>query len=79
MLPFLKEKSIPLTALTVPVLVLKEILRFFTSKTLSFGGINSIGSMINEGKIAGIATYPHILLFPSIVISLLMISFNLFH
>ena len=34
--------------------------------------------MINEGKIAGIATYPHILLFPSIVISLLMISFNLF-
>ena len=35
-LPLVKLKSIPLTALTVPVLVLKEIRRFFTYKILSF-------------------------------------------
>ena len=41
-------------------------------------GINSIGAMISEGQEAGLAAHPHILLFPAIVVSLLMISFNLF-
>ena len=72
------------TLVTRSVLMIPSVI--FSEASLSYlgiidfenSGINSIGSMINEGKIAGIATYPHILLFPSIVISLLMISFNLF-
>ena len=72
------------TLVTRSVLMIPGVI--FSEASLSYlgiidfenSGINSIGSMINEGKIAGLATYPHILLFPSIVISLLMISFNLF-
>ena len=40
-------------------------------------GIYSIGAMLNEGK-EKLLTAPHILLFPAVLISLLMISFNLF-
>ncbi len=40
-------------------------------------GIISLGTLLTAGQTA-IATYPHIMLFPSLVISLLMISFNMF-
>lgn len=40
-------------------------------------GIISLGSLLTSGQ-AAISTFPHILLFPAIVIALLMISFNLF-
>lgn len=72
------------TLVTRSVLMIPSII--FSEASLSYlgiidfenSGIYSIGSMINEGKVAGLNNYPHILLFPSIVISLLMISFNLF-
>lgn len=38
---------------------------------------SSIGSMLSAGR-AMISTFPHIILFPALFISLLMISFNLF-
>ncbi len=41
-------------------------------------GISSIGVLLSEGQKAGISTSPHIILFPAIVISILMICFNLF-
>jgi oligopeptide transport system permease protein len=41
-------------------------------------GISSIGAMLNEGKAAGIDKVPHVIIFPALIISLLMICFNLF-
>ena len=40
-------------------------------------GIISLGALLTSGQ-AAISTFPHILLFPAIVIALLMVSFNLF-
>ena len=40
-------------------------------------GIISLGTLLTAGQ-GAIATFPHIVLFPSIVIALLMVSFNLF-
>ncbi len=40
-------------------------------------GLISLGSLLTSGQ-AAIATFPHIMLFPAIIIALLMISFNLF-
>ena len=40
-------------------------------------GMTSLGTLLSNGK-NSLSTYPHIILFPSLVISLLMISFNLF-
>jgi len=48
------------------------IVSFKTSDTLT-----SIGTMLSNGE-AYLSTYPHIILFPTIFISLLEISFNLF-
>ena len=39
--------------------------------------MTSIGSMLSDGQ-GVLASYPHVIFFPAIVISLLMISFNLF-
>ncbi len=40
-------------------------------------GIISLGTLLTAGQ-GAISTYPHIVLFPALVIALLMISFNLF-
>lgn len=72
------------TLVTRSVLMIPGVI--FSEASLSYlgiinfenSGIYSIGSMLNEGKAAGITNYPHILLFPALIISLLMISFNLF-
>ena len=48
------------------------IINFTTS------GLCSVGSLLNEGQGAGLNEHPHMLFFPCVVISLLMICFNLF-
>jgi len=71
------------TIITSSVLVIPFVI--FTESTLSFLGIvnfdsattSSLGSMLANGR-GVLASDPHILLFPSIIVSLLMISFNLF-
>ena len=58
---------------------------FFSESNLTYLGIvnldsstrSSIGSMLANGQPL-LSTYPHIILFPAIFISLMMISFNLF-
>lgn len=63
------------TALQIPSAI-------FTESFLSFAGLGvqapmpSLGSLANEA-IKGINSYPHKLIFPSIVICLLVLSFNL--
>lgn len=72
------------TLVTSCVLMIPGVI--FSESSLSYlgiinfqtSGICSIGALLNEGQAAGIKDNPHILLFPAIVISLLMISFNLF-
>jgi len=65
-------------ALDIPSVILSEsTLSFlgiynFNSKTLT-----SLGTMLGNGQ-EYLATYPHIIFFPALAISLLMISFNLF-
>ncbi|MBP5091295.1 MAG: ABC transporter permease [Bacilli bacterium] len=72
------------TLVTSSVLMIPGVI--FSESSLSFlgiidfssSGINSIGVLLNEGQHAGLQNNPHVLLFPCLVISLLMISFNLF-
>ncbi|MCQ2815462.1 MAG: ABC transporter permease [Bacilli bacterium] len=72
------------TLVTSSVLMIPGVI--FSESSLSYlgiinfetSGICSVGALLAEGQQAGIATYPHVLLFPAIAISLLMISFNLF-
>lgn len=71
------------TLVTSSILMIPSII--FSESTLSYlgiinfdgSGIASVGALLNEGK-ANFSTYPHVLLFPALIISLLMISFNLF-
>lgn len=71
------------TLITVSVLVIPNVV--YMESTLTYLGIvnldsstmSSIGSMLSAGQPL-LASYPHIILFPSIFISLMMISFNLF-
>ncbi len=72
------------TLVTSSVLMIPGVI--FSESTLSFLGIvdfsksnlSSIGTLLSEGQNAGLSTNPHVLLFPCIIISLLMICFNLF-
>ncbi len=72
------------TLVTSSVLMVPSVI--FSETSLSYlgiinftsSGLCSIGSLLNEGQSAGLANYPHMLLFPCIIISLLMICFNLF-
>lgn len=67
------------SVLMVPGIIFSETsLAYLGIIDFSSSGICSIGAMLNEGKAANIAMNPHVLLFPAIVISLLMICFNLF-
>lgn len=71
------------TLITSSVLVIPSVI--FDESMLSYLGIiqldsnefSSIGSMLSDGQ-GFLSTYPHVILFPALVISLLMISFNLF-
>mgnify|MGYP003294551277 CR=1 FL=1 len=47
---------------------------------INFNGtsMTSIGTMLANGQAAGIDRFPHIVLFPALILGLLMIAFNLF-
>ena len=47
---------------------------------INFNGstMTSLGTMLSNGQAAGIDRVPHIVFFPALILSLLMISFNLF-
>ena len=71
------------TLITSCVLVIPSVI--FSETSLSYlgiinldtGSLTSVGTLLSQGQNA-LYTSPHIILFPSIFISLLMLSFNLF-
>ena len=71
------------TIITSSVLVIPSVI--FSESMLTYLGIvnlngttmTSIGAMLSDGQ-AVISAFPHVIFFPALVISLLMISFNLF-
>ncbi len=71
------------TIITSAVLVIPGVI--FSESSLTYLGIvnldssamTSVGTMLANGR-QFLSSYPHIILFPSLFISLLMISFNLF-
>lgn len=71
------------TLITSAVLVIPSVV--YSESNLTYLGIvnldtatmSSVGSMLSAGQ-PSLTTYPHIILFPAIYISLMMISFNLF-
>lgn len=71
------------TIITSSVLVIPNVI--FSESMLSYLGIvnldgttmTSIGAMLSDGQTV-LSAFPHVILFPALVISLLMISFNLF-
>ena len=72
------------TLITSSVLVIPGVI--FSETSLAYLGIvnfngatmTSLGTMLNNGQAAGINKFPHIIFFPALILSLLMISFNLF-
>ena len=71
------------TLITSSVLVIPSVIFSETSLTylgiidLNTGDMTSIGTLLAKGQ-NFLFTYPHMILFPAIFISLLMLSFNLF-
>lgn len=65
-------------ALVIPTMIYSEAnLSYLGIVNLETGNITSVGTLIAAGKDA-LTTSPHIALFPSIFLALLMLSFNLF-
>lgn len=71
------------TLITSSVLVIPSVIFSETSLTylgiidLNTGSMTSVGTLLAKGQ-NYLFTYPHIILFPALFISLLMLSFNLF-
>ena len=66
------------SVLVIPSVIFSEsMLTYLGIVNLSGSAMTSIGSMLSDGQVV-LATSPHVIFFPAIVISLLMISFNLF-
>ena len=71
------------TLITSSVLVIPGVIFSETSLTylgiidLNTGSLTSVGTLLAKGQ-NFLVTYPHIILFPALFISLLMLSFNLF-
>lgn len=71
------------TLITSSVLIIPSVIFSETSLTylgiidLNTGNMTSVGTLLAKGQ-NFLFTYPHIILFPAIFISLLMLSFNLF-
>ena len=71
------------TLITSCVLVIPSVI--FSETSLSYlgiinletGSLTSVGTLLSQGQLQ-LYTYPHMIVFPSIFISLLMLSFNLF-
>ena len=67
-------------ALSIPSIVFSEsMLSYLGIINLDdpASGLTSLGTILANGR-SSLSTYPHLILFPALVISLLMISFNLF-
>ncbi len=66
------------SVLTIPATIFSEsMLSYLSIVNLNDKGITSLGTMLSNGQ-KYLTTFPHIILAPAIVLSLLMISFNLF-
>ncbi len=64
--------------LAIPSMIYSETnLSYLGIINLSANGVSSVGTILAGGQ-PYITTYPHIVLFPSIFVALLMLSFNLF-
>lgn len=69
---------ITFAVLTIPGVIFTEsILSYLNIISLETSSLTSIGTMLANGQ-GYLNTFPHIILFPAIFISILMISFNLF-
>lgn len=65
-------------ALVIPSMIFSETsLTYLGIIDLQSGNITSVGTLIAVGQ-PQLTTYPHIALFPSVFLALLMLSFNLF-
>lgn len=65
-------------ALVIPSMIFSETsLTYLGIIDLSSGNITSVGTLIAKGQ-SELTSYPHIAMFPSVFLSLLMLSFNLF-
>lgn len=65
-------------ALVIPGMIFSETsLTYLGIIDLSSGNITSVGTLIANGQ-GQLTTYPHIAMFPSVFLALLMLSFNLF-
>lgn len=65
-------------ALVIPSMIFSETsLTYLGIIDLSSGNITSVGTLIAKGQ-TELTTYPHIAMFPSVFLALLMLSFNLF-
>lgn len=66
------------SVLTIPGVIFAEsILSYLNIINLETSSLTSIGTMLANGQ-GYLNTFPHIILFPALFISILMISFNLF-
>lgn len=66
------------SVLTIPGTIFTEsMLSYLGIINLNAGAITSLGTMLSNGQ-QYLTTYPHIIAAPAVIISLLMISFNLF-
>jgi oligopeptide transport system permease protein len=63
-------------ALAIPSFVFSEASYSFLG-IINYKDATSVGMLINQGQ-ANMRNYPHLLLFPALYISILMIAFNLF-
>ena len=66
-------------AFVIPGIIFSETTYSYLG-IINFNGttITSLGTMLSNGQAAGIDRFPHIIFFPALVLSLLMICFNLF-
>ncbi len=65
-------------ALVIPSMIFSETsLTYLGIIDLTSGSITSVGTLIAKGQ-KELTTYPHIAMFPSVFLALLMLSFNLF-
>ncbi len=66
------------SVLSIPSVIFSETsLSYLGIVNLSSGNMTSIGTLLSTGQ-KYLFTYPHMILFPAIFISMLMLSFNLF-
>ena len=64
--------------LVVPSVIFSETsLSYLGIIDLNNGNLTSVGTLLAKGQ-GYLTTYPHIIIWPSLFISLLMLSFNLF-